>query len=173
MRASPCGPSRRARALPRLLALLLLVPALASCQPPQIVVHAAFIGRALAFVAAEPGEGEGGFCWKEAAVVDDSLRPAWRFTAPGTGECRALLPLFYGRPPAGADPSPPARRLETGRLYIVEGDATAGISGAFALSRSGKGVVVRNVDPESPAAAELRRRWRQSLFSPPPEAKPN
>ena len=41
------------RALLRLLAPLLLAPALASCQPPDIVVHAAFIGRSLAFVAAD------------------------------------------------------------------------------------------------------------------------
>ena len=55
---------------------------LASCQPPHILVRAAFVGGRLAFVAADPGEGESGFCWKDAAVVDDSARAAWRFTAP-------------------------------------------------------------------------------------------
>jgi hypothetical protein len=147
------------------LAPLLLAPLLGSCQPGDIRVEAAFIGRALAFVAAEGGNGGDGFCWKDATVVDDSLRPAWRFTAPGTGECRSLLPLFYGRPPAGADAGAPARPLEPGRLYLFVGDATANVSGAFILGRSGKGLLIRNVDPGSPAAAELRRRWWAKLRS--------
>lgn len=146
----------------RRLAPLLLVPWLASCQPPDIRVHAAFIGGALAFVSAKGGDG-GNFCWKDAAVVDDGLRPAWRFTASGTGDCGPLLPLFYGRAPAGAEPAAPARPLEPGRLYLVVGDATASVSGAFALSRAGNGRIVHNVDPDSPAAAELRRRWWAKL----------
>jgi hypothetical protein len=146
----------------RSLLLLLLAALLASCQPPEVRVHAAFIGQALAFVSAEGGDG-GNSCWKDAAVVDDTLRPAWRFTAEGNGECRALLPLFYGRAPDGAESPAPARPLEPGRLYILVGDATASVSGAFALSRVGDGLLAHNVDPESPAAAELRRRWRASL----------
>ena len=142
--------------------LFLLAPLLGSCQPPDVRVHAAFIGRALAFVSAKGGDG-GSFCWKDATVVDATLRPAWRFTAPGTGECRALLPLFYGRAPDGAETVAAARPLEPGRLYVLVGDATASVSGAFALSRVGKGQLVTNVDPDSPAAAELRRRWWASL----------
>jgi hypothetical protein len=150
----------------RRLAWLLLLPGLGSCQPPEIVVRAAFLGGKLAFVAAEGGEG-GGLCWKEGAVVDDRLRPAWRFTAPGTGSCGPLLPLFYGDPPEGSANAGPPRPLEPGRLYLVAGDATATVSGAFALSRSGRGLIVHNVDSDSPAAAELRRRWRASLVAAP------
>jgi hypothetical protein len=145
------------------LAPLAFAALLASCQPPEIVVEAAFVGGALAFVAADRGDPGGGLCWKEAVVVDDELRPAWRFTAPGTGECGRLLPLFYGRAPAGADMATSPRPLEPGRLYLFLGDATAGVRGAFTLSRAGRGRVVHNVDPDSPAAAELRRRWWASL----------
>jgi hypothetical protein len=154
----------RRRPVPRpLLPLLLLAPWLASCQPPGIVVHAGFIGGALAFVGADRGELGSGLCWKEAVVVDDTLEPAWRFTAAGTGECRSLLPLVYGRAPEGARTIAPARPPEPGRLYLFIGDATAEISGAFALSRAGNGLVVHNLDPDSPAPAALRRRWRARL----------
>ena len=151
--------------LRRLAPLLLLAPLLASCKPPNVLVRAAFIEGALAFVSAEGGDG-GNFCWKEAVVVDDTLRPAWQFTAPGTGECRGLLPVYYGRAPDGAVAAAPARPLEPGRLYLFLGDATAEVSGAFAISRTGRGRIVHNVDPRSPAAAELRRRWWASLAAP-------
>ena len=150
----------------RRLAPLLLAPLLASCKPPDVRVHAAFVAGALAFVPAKGGDG-GNFCWQEAAVVDDSLRPAWRFTAQGTGECKGILPVFYGRVPDGAVAAAPARPLEPGRLYLFVGDATASVSGAFALSRAGKGRIIHNVDPDSPAAAELRRRWWASLRTTP------
>ena len=156
-RASTAG-RRQVNAIGRLVRLLPAALLLASCQPPQVLVRAAFLDGALAFVSAKEGDG-GNFCWREAAVVDDTLRPAWRFTASGLGECRGLLPLFYGRPPAGARSPAPARPLEPGRLYLFVGDATAQVSGAFALSRAGNGLVVHNVDPDSPAAAALRRRW--------------
>lgn len=143
----------------RRLAPLLLAPLLASCQPPEILVHAAFLHGALAFVAADRDEGDIALCWREGVVVDSSLRPAWRFTAPGTGECRGLLPLFYGKPPASASNAAPPRRLQPGRLYLFVGDATGSVSGAFSLSRSGIRTIVRNVDPKSPAAAGLLKRW--------------
>ena len=144
--------------MPRRLAPLLLTPLLASCQPPGIAARAAFIGNALAFVAADPGDGAGS-CWKQGTIVDDRLRPVWRFTAPGTGECRALFPLFYGRAPDGAETVTPAQRLEPGRLYLLIGDATADVSGAFALTRAGSALIVHNVDGGSPAAEALRQRW--------------
>jgi hypothetical protein len=139
---------------------MLLAPLLASCQPGELVVRAAFVGDALVFVAADPGEAESSFCWKDVIVVDDSLDPAWRFSAAGTGECR-LFPLIYGRAPAAVETSQPARAIEPGRLYLFIGDATAPVSGAFAISRSGDRRIVHNVDPDSPAAAALRQRWRQ------------
>lgn len=148
---------------------MLLAPLLASCQPGELVAHAAFIGDALVFVAADPGEAESSFCWKEAIVVDDSLDPAWRFSAPGTGECR-LFPLVYGRAPADVETSQPARPIEPGRLYLFIGDATAPVSGAFALSGAGHRRIVHNVDPDSPAAAALRERWRQRRPGPPSPA---
>jgi hypothetical protein len=143
----------------RRLAPLLLAPLIASCQPPEIVVRAAFLGNALAFVAADSGETGSAFCWKEAAVVDDALRPVWAFAGPGTGDCRRLFPLFYGRAPDGAETRVGAGRLEPGRLYVLVGDATAGVSGAFALTRSGNVWIVHHVDPESPPADSIRRRW--------------
>lgn len=160
----------------RRLVPLLLAPLLASCQPPDIAVHAVFFGNALAFVAADPGDSDAAFCWSEATVVDDSLRPVWRFTGPGTGQCRGgLFPLFYGRAPAGAETTIQAARLEPGRLYLLIGDATAGISGAFAFSQAGSARIVHNVDPDSPAADVLRQRWGQRTMpgiadSPPPPA---
>jgi hypothetical protein len=159
----------------RRLAPLLLAPLLASCQPPEITVRAAFLGNALAFVAADPGDSDSAFCWSEATVVDDRLRPVWRFTGPRTGECPKLFPLFYGRAPDGAETAVPASRLEPGRLYLFIGDATAGVSGAFAVSRAGRARIVHNVDPDSPAAAELRRGWWQKtrpgiVDGPPPAA---
>jgi len=146
----------------RRFAPLLLAPLLGSCQPPEILVHAAFVEGALAFVSAKGGDG-GNHCWKDAVVVDDSLKPAWSFTHPGLGECRGVLPIFYGRPPRGGSTAVAPRPLEPGRLYLFVGDATAELSGAFALSRAGRGLVVHNVDPDSPAADALRRRWRASL----------
>lgn len=141
----------------RRLAPFLLAPLLGSCQPPEIVVHATFLQGALAFV---PADGDDvAMCWREGAVFDSSLEPAWRFTAPGTGECRGLFPLVYGRPPATASDAAPARPLQPGRLYLFVGDATGSVSGAFAFSRTGRGTLVHNVDPDSPAAAALRERW--------------
>ena len=52
-----------------------------------------------------------------------------------------------------------AARLEPGRLYLLVGAATASVSGAFALTRSGSVWIVHNVDPDSPAAEALRRAW--------------
>lgn len=162
-RATPSGFAGTARysfqAMLRCLAPLLLAPLLASCQPPEFAVRAAFFGNALAFVAADPGESEAVGCWREGIVVDDGLRPVWGFRSPGTGECRRLFPLLYGRAPEGAETSVPASRLEPGRLYLFVGDATAGVSGAFALSRAGGARIVHNVDPDSPAADSLRQRW--------------
>jgi hypothetical protein len=156
---------------------LLLAPLLASCQPPGIAVRAAFFGNALAFVAADPGDSDSSFCWSQATVVDDGLRPVWRFTGARTGDCRALFPLYYGRAPEGAETAVPAKRLEPGRLYLFIGDATAGVSGAFALSQAGRARIVHNVDPDSPAAAELRELWWQKTNpgiadDPPPAAAP-
>ena len=149
----------------RRLAPLLLAPLLGSCQPPEIVVHALFLGNALAFVSADGDDSS--VCWKEGLVVDDSLEPSWRFTAPGTGECRSLFPLVYGRPPAGADDSEAPRPLEPGRLYLFEGNVIGPVSGAFALSRAGGGLIVHTVDPDSPAAAALRDRWWTRRYAAP------
>jgi hypothetical protein len=143
----------------RRLAPLLLAPLLASCQPPDIVVRAVFFGNDLAFVAADPGDSDSLHCWSGATVVDDRLRPVWQFTGPSTGDCRSLFPLYYGYAPEGALTPIEASRLEPGRLYLLMGDAGAGISGAFAFTRAGNARIVHNVDPESPAAAELRQRW--------------
>ena len=141
------------------LAALLLAPLLASCQPPEIAVRAAFFGNALAFVAADPGDADAQGCWSEGAVVDDGLRPVWRFRGPRTGQCRNLFPIVYGRAPDGAETAVAASALEPGRLYLFIGDATAGVSGAFALTRAGSARIVHNVDPDSPAADLLRQRW--------------
>ena len=149
----------------RRLVPLLLAPLLGSCQPPEILVHAVFLGNALAFVPADGDDSA--LCWKEGLVVDDSLKPSWRFTAAGTGECRSLFPLFYGRPPADADDSEAARSLEPGRLYLFEGNVIGPVSGAFSLSRAGRGLIVHNVDPHSPAAAALRERWWARRYAAP------
>jgi hypothetical protein len=145
----------------RRFAPLLMAPLLASCQPSELAVRAAFIGNALAFVAADPGDSGAALCWREGIVVDDGLKPVWRFTGPRTGECGELFPLFYGRAPGGAETAVPAAPLKPGRLYLFIGDATAGVSGAFALARAGSSLIVHNVDPDSPAADALRRRWWQ------------
>ncbi|HEY0130917.1 MAG TPA: hypothetical protein VGB57_05880 [Allosphingosinicella sp.] len=154
---------------------LILAPLLASCQPPGVAVRAAFFGNALTFVAADPGQADATACWREGIVVDDSLRPVWRFSSPGTGECRRLFPLSYGRAPEGAESEIKASPLEPGRLYLFIGDATAQVSGAFALTRAGSARIVHNVDPDSPAAAALRQGWRRRSSpgiadSPPPAA---
>ena len=138
---------------------LLLAPLLASCQPPAIVVKAGFVGDALAFVAADSDAAGSPFCWSEVDVVDDRLRPVWRFTGAPGGQCNGLFPLFYGRAPEGADTATEAARLEPGRLYLFIGDATAEVAGAFALTRAGSTRIVHNVDPDSPAAEALRQRW--------------
>lgn len=139
------------------LASLLL---LASCAPPQVLVHAAFIGQALAFVAADPDDSDIELCWEGAVVVDDRAQAAWSVESPGVGDCRPVLPIFYGRTPPGSSASVAARPLEPGRLYLFLGGGSDGdLKGAFAFTRSGSRTIVHNVDPESPAAAELRRRW--------------
>jgi hypothetical protein len=156
---------------------LLLAPLLASCQPPNLTVRAEFRGNALAFVAADGGSSDSSFCWGEATVVDDSLRAVWRFTGPRTGECGNLFPLFYGRAPEGSETAVPASPLEAGRLYLFIGDATAEVSGAFAFTQAGSARIVHNVDPRSPAAEALRRRWWKHRDSagiddrPPPPAE--
>jgi hypothetical protein len=144
-----------ARSLGPLLAAILL----ASCQPSEVAVRAAFVGGALAFVAADRGDPNPALCWREAIVVDDRARPAWRFTAPRTGRCAGLFPLFYGRAPAGAETAVPAEPIEPGRLYLFIGDAVAEAHGAFTITRAGSIRSIDDVDPDSPAAADLRRRW--------------
>lgn len=138
---------------------LALVPLLASCQPPDILVRAAFIGNALVFVAADPGESGSIHCWKEGAVIDHRLRPAWQFAGPGTGDCRALFPLHFGRAPDGTETTTGPARLEPGRLYLFIGNATAEVHGAFSFTRSGDVWMVHEIDPDSPAAAALRKAW--------------
>ncbi len=145
----------------RLFVPVLLAPLLASCQPPEFAVRAAFSGNVLVFVSADPGGSEATACWREGVVVDDSLRPAWRFAGPGTGECGRFLPIRYGRAPEGTRTVREAARLEPGRLYLFIGDATGEVSGAFALTRAGRARIVHNVDPGSPAAGALRQRWWQ------------
>jgi hypothetical protein len=158
----------------RRLAPLLLAPLLASCQPPGITVHAAFFGNALAFVAVDPGDSSSVFCWSGGTVIDDRLRPVWQFTGPRTGECGKLFPLYYGQAPEGAVTAVPASPLEPGRLHLFIGDATAEVSGAFAIIEAGSARIVHNVDPDSPAAAELRERWwrktRPGIADDPPPA---
>ena len=155
----------------RIFAPLLLAPLVASCQPPEFEVRAAFIGNALAFVAADSGDSDAAACWREGTVVDDSLRPVWKFAGPRVGECGALFPLFYGRAPEGAETVTRPMPLEPGRLYLFIGDATAGVSGAFATTRAGNSRIVHNVDPDSPAADALRRRWwEQAARRPEPAA---
>lgn len=145
----------------RRVAPLLLASLLVSCQPPAFAVRAAFIGNALAFLP-DPGNADATGCWRDGTVVDDRLRPVWRFRGSGTGECRKLFPLYYGRAPAGTETALPASRLEPGRLYLFVGDATGEVSGAFALSRAGSARIVHHVDPDSPAADALRQRWWRS-----------
>lgn len=153
---------------------LLLAPLLASCQPPDLAVRAAFFGAALAFVAADPGDSDATGCWRDGTVVDDTARPVWRFTGAGTGQCRRLFPLFYGRAPEGARTTIPAARLDPGRLYLFIGDATSEVHGAFAFTRAGGARIVHNVDSRSPAADAVRKRWWQRNSgiddSPPPPA---
>jgi hypothetical protein len=161
----------------RRLAPLLLAPVLASCQPPDLAVRAEFLGNALAFVAADPGNSDSSFCWSEGTVIDDSLRVVWRFTGPRTGECGTLFPLYYGQAPKGSETAIPASRLEPGRLYLFIGDAAADVHGAFAFTRAGSARIVHNVDPGSPAADALRQRWWQRNAAgiadgPPPAAEP-
>jgi hypothetical protein len=159
----------------RRFAPLLLAPLLASCRPPDLAVRAAFLGDALAFVAADAGDSDAAFCWSEGIVVDDRLRPVWRFTSPGTGECGRPFPLFYGQAPKGAETAIPASRLEPGRLYLFIGDSTSEVSGAFALTQAGSARIVHNIDADSPAAESLRLRWWHrtrpgTADSPPPAA---
>ncbi|HEX8623560.1 MAG TPA: hypothetical protein VF782_00635 [Allosphingosinicella sp.] len=159
----------------RRLAPLLLALPLASCQPPDLAVRAAFFGNALVFVAADPGDSDSTGCWREGTVVDDSLQPVWRFSGPGTGQCRTLLPLYYGRAPEGARTAIPAGRLEPGRLYLFIGHATAEVHGAFAFTRAGECPDRHNIDSRSRAADSLRARWWQRKpgidDSPPPAAE--
>ena len=145
------------RALAASAAFLLL----GSCQGPDIVVEAAFVGNRLAFVAADPGETGDGSCWNGALVVDDRLEPVWQTDSPADGTCRWVLPLIYGRAPPGDSTLVAARRLEPGRLYLFLGD-TSWLVAAFALSRAGDRTIVHNVDPESIPASDLRvRYWRR------------
>jgi hypothetical protein len=145
----------------RRFATLLLAPLLASCQPPEYAVRAAFSGNALIFVAADPRQADAEACWREGIVIDDDLRPVWRFQSMGTGDCLRLFPLYYGRAPDGAGTTLKASRLEPGRLYLFIGDATAGVSGAFSFTQAGRARIVHNADPDSAAADSIRRRWWQ------------
>lgn len=153
---------------------LLLAPLLGSCQPPDILVRAVFFGNALAFVAVDSGDSESIYCWREGAVVDASLRPAWQFGGPAKGDCRKILPIHYGRPPEGTDTSAGPARLEPGRLYLLTGNAVAHVRGAFSFTRSGDVWMVHNVDPDSPAAAAIQQAWwnRRNHAPPEPEARP-
>jgi hypothetical protein len=127
---------------------------LASCKPGTYRAHADFLGGRLAFVHPE-GRALNG-CWQELKVVGER-GVAWRFTHPGVGECANVFPLFYGRVPEGAAETVPAARLEPGRLYVLDGDLTLTLEGAFVLDRAQGRLSVRNVDPRSPEAQRLRR----------------
>lgn len=141
---------------------------LSACAPPEIEVHAVFIAGRLAFVAADQDQADSRLCWKDAAVVDDRLQTVWEFTAPGTGECGRILPLHYGRAPAGATTTAGPGRLEPGRLYILIGDATASVDGAFSFIRAGDRVRAHNVDPDSPSATAVREAWWRARQKPAP-----
>ena len=141
---------------------LLLAPLLGSCQPPDIVVRAAFLGNALVFIPVDPGDSDSLWCWNDATVLDDRLRAAWQFNG-GSGACRTLFPLYYGRAPEGAQTAIKAARLEPDRLYLLIGSATAGVYGAFSLTRAGNLWTVHNVDPESPGPNALRQAWWEQV----------
>jgi len=138
---------------------LLLAPLLASCQPPDIHVRAAFIGNALVFIPVDSGDNDSIWCWSEAIVTDGSLRPVWQFDGPRTGDCRTLFPLYYGRAPDGAETAVKPARLEPDRLYVLIGNATAQVFGAFSFTQDGNLWTVHNVDPASPAAESVRQAW--------------
>lgn len=138
---------------------LLLAPLLASCQPPDIHVRAAFIGNALAFIPVDSDDDDSIWCWSEATVTDGSLRPVWQFDGSRTGDCRTLFPLYYGRAPDGAETAVKPARLEPDRLYVLIGNATAQVFGAFSLTQDGNLWTVHNVDPASPAADSIRQSW--------------
>jgi len=138
---------------------LLLAPLLASCQSPDILVRAAFLGNSLVFIPVDSGDNDSIWCWREAAVLDGSLRPAWQFEGSRTGDCRALFPLSYGRSPEGAETVVKPARLEPDRLYVLVGNATAEVYGAFSLSQAGNLWTVENVDPSSPAPVSIRQAW--------------
>ena len=144
---------------PALFLLAALAPLLASCQPPTIHAEAVFLDGRLAFVDSEGGEPTG--CWRDGVVVDASLDPAWQFDSGGLGECdRPLLPLLFGKAPQGGRTTVPARRPDTGRLYLLLGDATSKIEAAFILSRvAGGRIQVTNVDPDAPEVQALKERW--------------
>ena len=141
----------------RAFRVLLLASLFASCKPGTYRAEAVFIDGKLAFVDAKGGNFNGG--WQELAVLDGEARPIWSFTHGRGGECRSVFPIFYGRPPDGATNTAPPVRPEAGRLYVLVGDLTESVEGAFVLERRGQGMAVRNVDPASPAAAAIRERW--------------
>lgn len=143
----------------RALLALLLAPLVSSCQPPDIAAEAAFVHGRLAFVAAASGTADAEGCWSRGTVIDDAARPVWEFSGDGTGACRRLFPLFFGRAPAGTETTRAAAPLEPGRLYVLTADATGDVRAAFSLSRAGEMTMVHNVDPDSPPAEALSRLW--------------
>ncbi|MET1113201.1 MAG: hypothetical protein ABWX67_16915 [Allosphingosinicella sp.] len=143
----------------RRAAPLLLAPLLASCQPPEILVRAGFIGNALVFIPVDSDDNDSIWCWREAAVLDGGSRPAWRFEGSRTGDCNALFPLSYGRAPEGGETVAKPARLEPDRLYVLVGNATAEVYGAFSLRQEGTLWTVDNVDPYSAAAVSIRQAW--------------
>lgn len=52
------------------------------------------------------------------------------------------------------------------RVLVHAGFIDGALGGAFALSRAGGRTVVRNVDPDSPPAADLRTLWRARRSAP-------
>ena len=141
---------------------------LGSCSPPAIIAKAVFLGSALAFVSEGGDDDDLTYCWSEAAVVDDSGRPAWRFSGEFGGGCGKTFPLFYGEAPNGAEVEVPAAKLAPGRLYVLVGRTMAEVDGAFWLTRAGASTVIHNLDPSDSAAQAAREAfWRSERSDPP------
>jgi hypothetical protein len=144
----------------RIAAATILVLMLGSCTRSYLVT-ASFEGGALLFKTENDKRTFHPWCWNNFTVINEDARAVWEFEVPygafsGREPCGPNFPIRYGQPPERAETLIPAERLQVGRLYVIEGQASGMLEGAFKIERVDGGYKIRNVNPTNDAAVLTR-----------------